>query len=114
MVDLVHVVTFVNVRHTTVERKNWWDSIVHLSRLTVNDNWVVLKDFNEVLHLDERAGLEDRSNIGLADFCATIEHTDLIEMHNRGGVFTWLNGQMGERRSDSKIDCVFINDNWSV
>lgn len=41
-----------------------------------------------------------------------INSMDLGEMFTRGGSFTWSNGVIGTRRSNSKIDRVFTNELW--
>lgn len=38
----------------------------------------------------------------------------VTELHTRGNFFTWSNGIVGERRTYSKIDRVFINDRWDA
>lgn len=98
------MITFAYGRNTMARQKLLWDEIRSLVVHIKEESWILLRDFNEVLHVDERSGPRDRSNAGLANFRNLDKQVGLTEMYTRGGAYTWSNGAIGVRRSESKID----------
>lgn len=71
-----------------VEIKLLWAEIGGIVKTVGQECWVVLGDFNEVLHTSERLGLGDMSDAGPIDFRSVIEAIGLYELLTIGGSFT--------------------------
>lgn len=51
-----------------VEWRFMWDEIRMLAPLIGSDSWILLGDFNECLHINDRQGLRERSDLGPFEF----------------------------------------------
>ncbi|XP_074288898.1 uncharacterized protein LOC141614042 [Silene latifolia] len=100
--------TYVYGFNRIEDRVHLWNA---LSRLVVMDPWIVLRDFNNVLHIDEKIGLPVR-DIEIIPFPNTIDNCGLQDMKCTGLFFTWNNKQPSSTRVFSKIDRVLVNDEW--
>ncbi|XP_062100591.1 uncharacterized protein LOC133806516 [Humulus lupulus] len=103
-------VTFVYGRNTIEERRQLWNDLAGL--FVPNTPWLVAGDFNAVFEVTDRVGgrgitameLEDAQNwraLGWVD-----------EIRTNGSHFTWTNKQANEDIIYSKLDRVFINEEW--
>lgn len=68
-------------------------------------------DFNSVLNMDDRIGGNPVSLAEIVEFPSCVEACELIELPQHGSKFTW-NDKQGENRIYSKIDWVFVNQEW--
>ncbi|XP_074278607.1 uncharacterized protein LOC141602200 [Silene latifolia] len=100
--------TYVYGFNKVEERVPLWDALI---RLTVRDPWIVLGDFNNVLHMDEKIGLPVK-DIETIPFQHTIDTCGLRDMKSTGSFFTWNNKQPNSTRVFSRIDRVLVNDEW--
>ncbi|XP_062115678.1 uncharacterized protein LOC133829870 [Humulus lupulus] len=73
--------------------------------------WLVLGDFNDILHKDERIGVKVKY-IKSVTFQQCIEKCNLEDVKSTGSFFTWTNKQQGDDRIYSKIDRVLANQRW--
>ncbi|XP_062104124.1 uncharacterized protein LOC133815283 [Humulus lupulus] len=73
--------------------------------------WLVLGDFNDILHKDERIGVKVKYSKSVA-FQQCIEKCNLEDVKFIGNFFTWTNKQQGDDRIYSKIDRVLANQRW--
>lgn len=87
------------------ERARVWDQISEFWS-PVNLSCLILGDFNEVLHPNER-GINIVSQKGIEDFKMFIQNTQMSEIPSRNGCFTWFCGS-----SKSKLDHLLINPKW--
>lgn len=66
------------------EQKKMWKRIWSIRANITDEPWLILGDFNEVLHVDKQQGPRDKSDVGLADFRRLVEEVELMEMHTGG------------------------------
>ncbi|XP_074292480.1 uncharacterized protein LOC141619355 [Silene latifolia] len=92
------------------DRRELWRYLVQM-KASCMDPWLVMGDFNNVLHFDERIG----SNITSAEtreFQECMKMCGLYDLIVTGAYYTWNNKQAGECRVFSRIDRVMANDSW--
>ncbi|XP_074305664.1 uncharacterized protein LOC141640884 [Silene latifolia] len=89
------------------ERASLWHSILHCKYI-VHGPWLLMGDFNNVLHVGERIG----SEVTLAeirDFQHCVDNCGLYDLVTQGAYFTWNNKQEENKRFFSRIDRVLAN-----
>ncbi|XP_074315563.1 uncharacterized protein LOC141651765 [Silene latifolia] len=101
-------VTFVYGFNKIEERIPLWDAMV---RLTLKEPWIIMGDFNNVLHMDEKIGLPVKDSETMP-FQDAIDRCGLQDMKCTGSFFTWNNKQPNSTRVFSRIDRVLVNDEW--
>ncbi|XP_059295406.1 uncharacterized protein LOC132048730 [Lycium ferocissimum] len=67
-------------------------------------------DFNSVLNSDDRIGRNPVSMAEIVDFHTCVEACGVMEMPRKWNKYTW--NDRGDTRVFSKIDWVFINNEW--
>lgn len=90
------------------DRKESWRS---LGSLKEDVPWVILGDFNEILHMDDRIGRKALQTPS-ADFLQWVSNCGLEDVRFTGCRYTWTNKQDSENRIWSKIDRVLANSLW--
>lgn len=73
--------------------------------------WVIIGDFNAVLNIDDRVGGNPVSLAEVVDFQECVKVCGWIELPHQGSEYTW-NDKQGDNKAFSKIDWVFINNEW--
>ncbi|XP_074315057.1 uncharacterized protein LOC141651237 [Silene latifolia] len=92
------------------ERTSLWQSILQCKSI-VHGPWLLMGDFNNVLHIGERIG----SEVTLAeirDFQQCVDSCGLYDLVNQGAYFTCNNKQEENKHVFSRIDRVLANDLW--
>lgn len=85
----------------------------HLSNLrnSVIDPWMLMGDFNEILHQSEvRGGIFSPSRP--AKFAGMMEQCRLIDLGSIGNTFTWFRKPTGCYPISKKLDSVISNRDW--
>ncbi|XP_048502886.1 uncharacterized protein LOC125498678 [Beta vulgaris subsp. vulgaris] len=103
-------ITFVYGMNDAQDREELWNRLSIISS-KVKEAWVLVGDFNNVLHLNERLG----SAVTLAkvnSFRECMRVCNLNEHSTEGPFFTWSNKQEGEGRVWCRIDRIIANDEW--
>ncbi|XP_062118934.1 uncharacterized protein LOC133832635 [Humulus lupulus] len=100
--------TFVYGFNDEEGRKSLRKGLQEMARL---DPWVVLGDFNDILHRDERIGDRARHNLN-NEFLNCISSCQLDDVKYSGNFYTWSNKQQGTDKIYSKIDRVMVNQAW--
>ncbi|XP_074278063.1 uncharacterized protein LOC141601668 [Silene latifolia] len=100
--------TFVYGLNKVEEREPLWEGLI---RLTVQDPWILLGDFNNVMYANERIGGEVRDQ-EVIPFQDTANDCELQDLKSYGAFFTWNNKQSSATRVFSRIDRVMVNDCW--
>ncbi|XP_074288801.1 uncharacterized protein LOC141613958 [Silene latifolia] len=90
------------------EREVLWESLCTMSRL-INGPWVVLRDFNNVLAMNERIGSET-SNAELKGFQDCVAYCGLMDIFAQGAFFTRNNKHEVGAMVFSRIDRALITD----
>ncbi|XP_062093504.1 uncharacterized protein LOC133799506 [Humulus lupulus] len=91
-------------------RKSLWSALASIS-LPVKP-WLVLGDFNSVFEVEERIGGKVISPKEVEDARKWLDLGIVEEMKFLGSYYTWSNNQDGNNRIFSKLDRVFINEDW--
>ncbi|XP_074288442.1 uncharacterized protein LOC141613597 [Silene latifolia] len=92
------------------ERVDLWSSLKHLKNSLV-DPWLIMRDFNNVLHSDERIG-SPVTQAEVQGFQDCVDECGLYDLVSSGAFYTWNNKQEGVDRVFSRIDRVMANDQW--
>ncbi|XP_062108179.1 uncharacterized protein LOC133819045 [Humulus lupulus] len=102
--------TFVYGYNTIEERKSLWNNLVQL-KFPVS-SWLILGDFNSVFNVDDRNGGNPITHNEMADSNHWLSQVHIEALKSHGSVFTWTNNQAGTNRIYSKIDHIFVNEEW--
>ncbi|KAK0603296.1 hypothetical protein LWI29_003465 [Acer saccharum] len=84
-------------------RMHLWSLLRRLGRMG-NLPWIVLGDFNEILHLDEKQGGVTRSNITMSPFKEAIDDCALLDIGYVGNKYTRSNRQFKGDLIQEKLD----------
>uniref|UniRef100_A0A803NHS2 CCHC-type domain-containing protein n=1 Tax=Cannabis sativa TaxID=3483 RepID=A0A803NHS2_CANSA len=102
--------TFIYGFNTIDERKILWSNLLNL-RQPVKP-WILLGDFNSVFRFDDRTGGNSVSQQELIDSTLWVSQAHVEEMKRGGSNYTWTNKHDGSSRIYSRIDHVFVNEDW--
>uniref|UniRef100_A0A803PE03 Reverse transcriptase domain-containing protein n=1 Tax=Cannabis sativa TaxID=3483 RepID=A0A803PE03_CANSA len=96
---------------TCGKREELWGDLEKLAA-GIQEPWIVLGDFNEILYANERVGRKAHSNPSqrLRD---CMEVCEMIDLKYSDSFFTWNNKQKPDDRILSKIDRAMVNSKWS-
>lgn len=84
------------------------------SQCIVDRPWMVLGDFNQVLHLTEHSTLVNQNaDRRLREFRECLRVLELVDLNFRGNTYTLWN-KCKTRPVAKKLDRVLVNDTWSV
>ncbi|XP_047263731.1 uncharacterized protein LOC124896240 [Capsicum annuum] len=92
------------------ERKELWEYLATTGG-TMKDPWIVLGDFNSILHLEDRIGENKVSYAEIEELQKCIDACKMMEMAGSGCKYTW-NDNQNSYQIFSKIDWCFINGEW--
>lgn len=73
--------------------------------------WLIFGDFNLVLKMDDRIGVNPITMGEVVDFQDCVNTCEWIELPKQGSRYTW-NDRHGDQRIFFKIDWVFVNRDW--
>ena len=59
--------------------------------------WVIFRDFNEIVHSDEKVGWLDRDARQMEGFRECLSDCALVDLGFVGQRYTWCNGRIGEQ-----------------
>ncbi|XP_062080783.1 uncharacterized protein LOC133785578 [Humulus lupulus] len=104
-------ITFVYGFNDVKLRDQLWLDIQELA-LKIDEAWMILADYNEILHQNERVGKKTimKPSLSLRDCMITCQMEDL---KYSGCFYTWTNKQRSEDRVYSKIDRAMVNLKWT-
>ncbi|XP_074305914.1 uncharacterized protein LOC141641139 [Silene latifolia] len=91
------------------------DSLWHRLRLYHNDMqgaWLVGGDFNSIMAADERIGGAPVTRAEMRAMPMAICDCELYDLNSTGSFYTWNNKHEYEEKVYSRIDRVFINEEW--
>lgn len=78
----------------------------------VGKPWLVIKDFNEVLHLLEKWGGRARFEKQMEEFCEVLTACELRDLGYEGSPFTWCNNREKDGRIFERLNCFLANSLW--
>ncbi|KAK9931600.1 hypothetical protein M0R45_018872 [Rubus argutus] len=90
-------------------------SLHHLSWQAIRDHcdddslpWVIVEDFNEILHADEKQDGRRRGELQMWGFREIVGYTELVDLRFVGTKFTWSN-----RHTKIRLDRALATNSWS-
>ena len=75
-------------------------------------SWVVFGDFNEIVHLEEKLGWEEREADQMEAFREALSVCGLFDLGFVRQKYTWCNGRFGDQRTLVRLDRMVANDSW--
>ncbi|XP_074288300.1 uncharacterized protein LOC141613464 [Silene latifolia] len=93
------------------DREPLWQSI-RSYHLQLNAPWLLCGDFNAIMERNERIGGAEITNAEIRPMADAIRDCQLTDMKARGAFYTWNNKQGTDYVIYSRIDRVFINEEW--
>ncbi|XP_062089161.1 uncharacterized protein LOC133795724 [Humulus lupulus] len=104
-------ITFVCGYNDEVGIGSLWQEIVD-SASNIDEAWMILGDFNEILYSKERVG--NKTNKKPSErFRYCLLHCQMEDLKYSGCFYTWNNKQQAEDRVCSKIDRAVVNPKWA-
>ncbi|XP_074298153.1 uncharacterized protein LOC141628972 [Silene latifolia] len=88
-----------------------WQSIKSY-HLQLNSPWLLCGDFNAIMERNERIGSLRSQIFELRPMADAIRDCQLTDMKARGAFYTWNNKQGPDSLIYSRIDRLFINEEW--
>ena len=101
-------VTFVYGPPKERERILCWNEIRRIA-YGINDSWMCVGDFNDLLRQDEKLGGNPRSMRKILNFQKFVADCALIDLGFNGYRYTWCNKREGEHIIWERIDRAFGN-----
>lgn len=101
--------TVVYGENTAVKRRELWNGINSLRQTSHARDWLLIGDFNEIRHPDERDGHGNFDRAGAGEFEAAI--AGFSELEAIGGSYNWSNG-VGPQHTRSRLDRALGNSDW--
>ncbi|OMO56897.1 reverse transcriptase [Corchorus capsularis] len=94
-------------------RRRLWALLENFAA-TVDRPWVMIGDFNDVTHSNEKIGGVAHSVGRCMSFTGMIANCGLIDLGFTGPSFTWCNKRKGLARVQERLDRVLANDEWRL
>ncbi|GMN64893.1 hypothetical protein TIFTF001_033958 [Ficus carica] len=90
-----------------------WELIRRLKGLFILP-WIVLGNFNKIVHLSEKLGGNDRVHSDMRRFGETINDCELRDLGFFGAAMTWNNGQDPPCNIQERLDRCLANLEWKT
>ncbi|KAL0354301.1 UNVERIFIED_CONTAM: hypothetical protein Sangu_1011400 [Sesamum angustifolium] len=87
-----------------VTRRELWHELIVLSNSAIDEQWLVLGDFNAIIDMSEVCGYS-------GDIRQAMD-TNLITLPVQGCTFTWHNNNENDRSLWRRLDHMLLNDKW--
>lgn len=94
-----------------LREKSW--NLLRKIRSLGEGSWVVIGDFNEVIHTEEMCGKRLRDKAKMSRFKEALLDCDLHDIPLKGAEFTYSNRRKGAEETRVRLDRVVINSEWS-
>lgn len=101
------ICTFVYAHNWASLRRQLWSYLVQTSK-QINNNWMVMGDFNAVLKTNEKRGGSTLRLSQTEEFNKCVVAAGLSEAIHSGLKFTWFSGEV--KKIACRLDRVLIND----
>lgn len=103
--------TVVYGKNTAVKRRMLWSGINANRTSSSSKDWLLIGDFNEIRHPDEREGHGSFNRVGAGEFESAI--SGFTELEAIGGSFTWSNG-VDAQHTKTRLDRALGNARWTA
>ena len=91
-------------------RESW--RLMHFLRNQANLPWLCVGDFNEILHVEEQMGGNDREEWCLDGFREAVQYCGFSYLGYRGLPYTWDNRREGLRNIKVRLDRRLADHAW--
>ncbi|KAK4731528.1 hypothetical protein R3W88_024516 [Solanum pinnatisectum] len=92
--------------HTCLDRREMWYELTQYNK-RCRQPWLVMGDFNSILHIEDRVVGSQVQEAELRDFKKYLLDSGLTKLKTVGRIYTWTNGH-----TYSCIDKALVNDMW--
>jgi hypothetical protein len=93
------------------KRGEAWDLLKYISRMEPKP-WICFGDFNEIVSLSEKWGVNGRQRGLMEAFQKTLEECSLSDLDYRGPKYTWTNCRDGNQFTKEQLDRAIANQQW--
>ncbi|KAK4284321.1 hypothetical protein QN277_001173 [Acacia crassicarpa] len=111
VVDVPDLISFIYGPPIEEDRKLCWQEITRISR-NINEPWLCLGDFNEILSQFEKCGGQPRAWRRILNFKCFIAGCDLDDLGFNGARYTWCNKRDPPDTIHERIDRAL--GNWQM
>ncbi|XP_059663774.1 uncharacterized protein LOC132309486 [Cornus florida] len=102
--------SFFYAANIVMEKKSLWRSIN--SHRQLNVPWILLGDFNVLLHVNESFRGALRWTTGMEEFKACLNKNELEDQRFNGIFHSWSNKSFGCANISRKLDRILVNHAW--
>lgn len=95
----------------TAKRKITWNLLKRLGTQSRRE-WLVVGDFNEMLHHGEKLGGPLMPEWRLRDFRETLTQNNLVDLGFKGYHFTWTNKRENDTNTKLRLDRAVASPRW--
>ncbi|KAL5854783.1 hypothetical protein ACOSQ4_004585 [Xanthoceras sorbifolium] len=88
-------------------RTDSWE-LLHRLKVVNRLPWLCGGDFNELLHIEEKRGGNERTGPGMFNFRSIVELCDFVDLGFSWPLFTWNNKRGGSRNVQERLDRFFL------
>lgn len=82
----------------------------HMDQIIVEQPWLLMRDFNRVLKLEERSSASNVSR----NFAEWVARHGLIDLGFSGPIFTWAHGVTPASRQAARLDRDLCDEEWRM
>lgn len=100
--------------HTVETRKPLWDALSHIAPSLDIDPWLLMGDFNVVLHSSDRLNGAGVTGYDTHDFEQFLFKTGVAEIRATCHFLSWSNKGLGVDRVASRMDWALGNGTWML
>ncbi|GJU59398.1 RNA-directed DNA polymerase, eukaryota, reverse transcriptase zinc-binding domain protein [Tanacetum coccineum] len=107
--------SFIYASNYGGERRDLWKDLDLYSRITKGQPWVIMRDFNVTLKIDEHSASGSFITQDMQEFSDYINNIDVEDICYSGLHYTWIKSPKNPQTSVLKhLDRVMINDDFMI
>ena len=96
----------------TSKKKHTWTLLRRLTGLS-SSSWLCFGDFNEILHLEEKMGGNDRETDMISEFRKVVQECNMKDLGCSCYLFTWSNKRFGPQFVEERLDRFLCSIDWT-
>ncbi|KAH9723192.1 reverse transcriptase domain-containing protein [Citrus sinensis] len=95
------------------QKHNTWTLMKRLASL-FSYPWCCFGDFNEIMHMHEKNGGNERNLNRVAEFREAVQSCNLQDMGCKGYPYTWSNKRYGDHLIEERLDRFLCSKDWGI
>ncbi|XP_052297218.1 uncharacterized protein LOC127902351 [Citrus sinensis] len=95
------------------QKHNTWTLMKRLASL-FSYPWCCFGDFNEIMHMHEKIGGNERNLNRVAEFREAVQSCNLQDMGCKGYPYTWSNKRYGNHFIEERLDRFLCSKDWEI